>query len=46
MDFDVRVGFGFGWSSPSIHHLTITTRNERDFRQLGVQVLDPFKTLR
>ncbi len=29
-----------------IHHLTIATRNERDFRQLGVQVLDPFKTLR
>ncbi|MGZ4733308.1 MAG: PIN domain-containing protein [Terriglobales bacterium] len=29
-----------------IHHLTIATRKERDFRQLGVQVLDPFKTLR
>ena len=29
-----------------IHHLTIATRNEKDFRQLGVQVLDPFKTLR
>ena len=29
-----------------IHHLTIATRNERDFKQLGVQVLDPFKTQR
>ncbi len=29
-----------------IHHLTIATRNERDFKQLGVQVLDPFKTPR
>jgi hypothetical protein len=29
-----------------IHHLTIATRKERDFRQLGVQALDPFKTLR
>jgi predicted nucleic acid-binding protein len=27
-----------------IHRLTIATRNERDFKQLGVQVLDPFKT--
>jgi toxin FitB len=29
-----------------IHHLTVATRNERDFKQLGVQVLDPFKTPR
>ena len=29
-----------------IHQLTIATRNERDFRPLGVQVLDPFKTPR
>ena len=29
-----------------IHRLTVATRNERDFKQLGVQVLDPFKTPR
>jgi predicted nucleic acid-binding protein len=29
-----------------IHRLTVATRNERDFRQLGVHVLDPFKTSR
>ena len=29
-----------------IHSLTIATRNERDFKQLGVRVLDPFKTPR
>jgi predicted nucleic acid-binding protein len=29
-----------------IHQLTVATRNERDFKQLGVRVLDPFKTLR
>ncbi len=29
-----------------VHHLTIASRNERDFKQLGVQVLDPFKTPR
>jgi predicted nucleic acid-binding protein len=29
-----------------IHHLTVATRNERDFEQLGVRVLDPFKTSR
>lgn len=30
-----------------IHRLIVATRrNERDFRQLGVQVLDPFKTPR
>ena len=29
-----------------IHQLTVATRNERDFKQLGVQVLDPFKTSR
>ncbi len=27
-----------------IHGLTIATRNERDFKPLGVPVLDPFKT--
>lgn len=27
-----------------IHRLTVATRNERDFKPLGVQVLDPFKT--
>jgi predicted nucleic acid-binding protein len=27
-----------------IHHLIVATRNERDFKQLGVQVQDPFKT--
>jgi toxin FitB len=29
-----------------VHRLTVATRNERDFKQLGVQVLDPFKTSR
>jgi predicted nucleic acid-binding protein len=29
-----------------VHHLTVATRNEKDFKPLGVQVLDPFKTLR
>ena len=29
-----------------IHRLTVATRNERDFKHLGVQVLDPFKTSR
>lgn len=29
-----------------IHDLIVATRNERDFKQLGVQVLDPFKTAR
>jgi len=29
-----------------IHHLIVATRNERDFKHLGVQVLDPFKTPR
>lgn len=29
-----------------IHQLTIVTRNGRDFRQLDVQVTDPFKTPR
>jgi toxin FitB len=27
-----------------IHHLIVATRNERDFKQLDVQVLNPFKT--
>ncbi len=27
-----------------VHGLTIATRNERDFKPLGVPVLDPFKT--
>lgn len=26
-----------------IHHLTVATRNEKDFKQLGILVLDPFK---
>jgi predicted nucleic acid-binding protein len=29
-----------------VHRLTIATRNERDFKPLGVQVLDPFRTPR
>ena len=29
-----------------IHDLTVATRNEKDFKPLGVRVLDPFKTLR
>lgn len=29
-----------------IHDLIVATRNERDFKVLGVQVLDPFKTAR
>lgn len=29
-----------------MHHLITATRNQKDFRQLGVQVLDPFKTPR
>ncbi len=29
-----------------IHHLTIATRNGRDFKQLDVQVVDPFRTPR
>lgn len=29
-----------------IHGLTVATRNDRDFKQLGVSVLDPFKTSR
>lgn len=29
-----------------IHRLTIATRNGRDFRQMDVQVTDPFKTPR
>ncbi|HXP17470.1 MAG TPA: hypothetical protein VN868_10230 [Terriglobales bacterium] len=31
-------------ATAGIHQLTVATRNERDFRHLGVQVLDPFKT--
>jgi predicted nucleic acid-binding protein len=31
-------------STARIHRLTVATRNEKDFRQLGVPVLDPFKT--
>lgn len=27
-----------------VHHLTVVTRNERDFRQFGVPVLNPFTT--
>lgn len=29
-----------------IHQLVVATRNEPDFHQLGVEVLDPFKTPR
>jgi predicted nucleic acid-binding protein len=29
-----------------IHGLTVASRNDRDFKQLGVPVLDPFKTSR
>ena len=29
-----------------MHHLTIATRNGRDFKQMDVQVMDPFKTPR
>jgi predicted nucleic acid-binding protein len=29
-----------------IHGLTVATRNDRDFKQLGVAVLDPSKTSR
>jgi predicted nucleic acid-binding protein len=29
-----------------IHNLTVATRNEKDFKPLGVRVLDPFKTSR
>jgi predicted nucleic acid-binding protein len=29
-----------------IHDLIVATRNEKDFKLLGVQVLDPFKTAR
>ncbi len=27
-----------------VHHLIVVTRNERDFKQLGVRILNPFKT--
>jgi len=29
-----------------IHNLTVATRNEKDFKPLGVRVLNPFKTSR
>jgi len=28
-----------------VHHLIVVTRNERDFKQLGVRILNPFKTI-
>ena len=31
-------------ATAEVHGLTVVTRNVRDFRQLGVQVLDPFDT--
>jgi predicted nucleic acid-binding protein len=31
-------------ATASVHRLTVVTRNERDFRQLGVRTLNPFKT--
>ena len=27
-----------------VHRLIVATRNERDFRQLDVRILNPFKT--
>ena len=33
-------------STARIHDLIVATRNEKDFKLLGVQVLDPFKTAR
>jgi hypothetical protein len=27
-----------------IHQLIVVSRNERDFKQLGVRILNPFKT--
>jgi predicted nucleic acid-binding protein len=27
-----------------VHRLIVVTRNERDFRQLDVRILNPFKT--
>ena len=27
-----------------VHHLIVVSRNERDFKQLGVRILNPFKT--
>jgi len=27
-----------------VHHLIVATRNEADFRQLDVRILNPFKT--
>ena len=29
-------------ATAAVHGLTVVTRNVRDFRQLGVRVLDPF----
>ena len=29
-------------ATAEVHGLTVVTRNVRDFRQLGVKVLDPF----
>lgn len=31
-------------ATAQVHGLTVVTRNTRDFRQLGVEVLDPFTT--
>ncbi len=31
-------------ATAEVHGLTVVTRNVRDFRQLGVNVLDPFVT--
>lgn len=33
-------------ATAGVHDLTVATRNEKDFKQLGVRVLDPFKAPR
>jgi predicted nucleic acid-binding protein len=30
-------------ATASVHHLIVATRNERDFKQLGVRTFNPFK---
>jgi predicted nucleic acid-binding protein len=30
-------------STALVHHLTVVTRNARDFKKAGVKVLDPFE---
>ena len=31
-------------ATASVHHLIVATRNERDFKQLGVRTFNPFKS--